>query len=82
MFSWLLSKYLPAYQCSMEYGAGSPVADGGGALPLLCSLHAVYMYTVHRMCSDECLNRWLDECALFAVRETLVLREPVRCRFG
>ena len=53
MFSWLLLKYLPAYQCSMEYGVGSSVAGGGGALPLFCS----FASRVDRVCSDVCLNR-------------------------
>jgi len=53
MFSWLLLKYLPAYQCSMEYGAGS--SGGAGALPLLCS----FASRVDRVCSNVCLNRWL-----------------------
>jgi len=54
MISWLLLKYLPAYQCR-KYGAGSSVAGGGGALPLLCS----FASRVDRVCSDVCLNWWL-----------------------
>jgi len=62
----------------MEYGAGSAVAGGGGALPLLCS----FASRVDRVCSDVGLNRWLEDGVLFRVREAFALRMLARCRFG